>query len=174
MGHIEREGDVLGEHLVNALDHVFGRTCLVACAPLVEPSAPELRAHLRCVGAQFAETTELLVDVCPGTEVHRPHQVVESVLGEVAGPVTLEEHRADLPPLLVLGVPVFFQQVADSADIWLVFAVAAILVLYLHHDDRSAALYGQRGELPGHLFLKHLHALHEVRILLTQTDVLLL
>ena len=146
----------------------------MACSPLVKPPAPELRAHLRSVGTQFAEAFELLVDVGACAEVHRPHKVVEAVLGEVARPVALEENRTNLVALLVLGVPISLEQIADGTDVRFVLAIAAILVLYLHHDDRSTMLYGQRGELLSDFLLEDLHTLHEKRILLAQTDVLLL
>ena len=146
----------------------------MAGSPLVEPSAPELRAHLRGVGTQLTETSELLVDIGTGAEVHRPHQVIESVRGEVACPVALEEHGPHTLALFVLCVPIRLEQITDSTDVRLVLAVAAILVFYLHHDDRATALDGQRSELLSHLLLEDLHALHEEWILLTQTDILLL
>ena len=166
MGHVEREGDALREHLVHALDHVLGRARLVAGAPLVEPSAPELRAHLRRVGAQLAQAAELLVDVGARAEVHGPRQVVEAVLLEVARPVALEQLN-----LLAIDAT---QTVAYLRDVGLVLAIRAVLVLHLYHDDGAAILNGQRLQLLAHLLLEDLHALHEVGVALAQADVLLL
>ena len=138
----------------------------MACPPLVEPSAPELGAHLRGVGAELAEAAELFVDVCSRAEVHRPDEVVEAVLGEVARPVALEEGHLVEARLL--------HDVAYLADVGLVFAIRAVLVLNLHHYYRSAVLYRQRGELLAHLLLEQAHALHEIGVLLAQADVFLL
>ena len=83
MGHVEGERDVLVEHLLQACHHILGVACLVLTSPVVEPSAPELRAHERGVGAQLLQAAELVVDVGTGTEVHRPYEVVEGVELEV-------------------------------------------------------------------------------------------
>ena len=104
----------------------------MARAPLVEPPAPVFGAHQRRRGAQLPP--ELVVDVGPGAEVHRPYKVVEPVLGEVAGPVALEQRH--------VGKARGAHGVAYGGHIGLVFAVRAILILYLHHDDGASALYG--------------------------------
>ena len=93
VGHIEREADALREHLVHTFNHILGRAGLMAGTPFVEPTAPELGAHLGRIGSQFAQAAELLVDVGTGAEVHGPCQVVESVLLEVARPVALEQSQ---------------------------------------------------------------------------------
>ena len=134
--------------------------------PLVEPSAPELRTHLGCVGTQLTQTAELLVDVGTCAEVHRPCQVFQTVLLEVAGPVALEESH-----LVAVDAA---QTVANLRHVRLVLTVRTILVLHLHHDDGATILDGERSELLAHFSLENLHALHEVGVLLAQTDVLLL
>ena len=54
VGHVKREADAALQHLRDAIDHGLCTARLVATTPLVEPSAPELRAHLRAVGTQLA------------------------------------------------------------------------------------------------------------------------
>ena len=103
MCHIEGEGDALGKHLVDTVHHILSRTCLMAGSPLVEPSAPEFRAHKGRVGTELAQPTELVVDIGSRAEVHGPHQVIQSVLLEVGVPVALEQ-GGGLAPVLI---PVF-------------------------------------------------------------------
>ena len=138
----------------------------MAGAPFVEPSAPELRAHQRRLRPQFAQTAELTVDVGAGAEVHCPHQIVQSVECEVARPVALEERN------LVESRPAHY--VAYGTHVSLVLAVGAIFVLHLHHDYRSSVLNGERSELFAHLRHELGYAVHEVRVLLAQTYILLL
>ena len=138
----------------------------MACTPLVEPSTPELGAHLWTVRAKFTKTLKLRVDVGTRTEVHRPQKVIETVLREIRSPVALEERE--------ILAPVFAQIVADSGDVRLILAIASVFVLHLHHDDRTAVLDCERGELFRHFLLKDIHSLHEVRIAGAQLDVFLL
>ena len=164
--HVEREANALRKHFVHAIDHVFRIACFMACAPFVEPSRPEFRTHLRSIGTQLTKTTELIVDVSTCAEVHCPHQIVQSVLLEVRTPVALEESQ-----LLAIDAT---QTIPDSTHVRLVLAIATIFVLHLHHDDRSTLLNGKPCKLLAHLLLEDFHAFHEVRVLLTQADVLLL
>ena len=166
VSHIEREADALRQHLVHTLYHILRRARLVAGTPLVEPAAPELRAHLWGVGPQLAEATELLVDVRTRAEVHRPRQVIEAVLLEVARPVALEQRQ--------LRAVDAAQAIPYLTDVGLVLAIASVFVLHLDHDDRTSVLNGQRLQLLAHLLLEYLHTLHEVRVAFAQANVLLL
>ena len=94
VGHIEGETDVLGEHLVDSIDHVLGRAGLMVGTPFVEPAAPEFRAHQRGIRAELFEALELFIDVGTCTEVHGPDEVIETVEFEVGGPVALEKNGA--------------------------------------------------------------------------------
>ena len=71
VSHIQREADVFLQHLVHAVHHVLCGTSLVVGSPLVEPSAPELRAHQWCIRAKFFQAGELVVDIRTCTKVHR-------------------------------------------------------------------------------------------------------
>ncbi len=115
VGHVEAEGDIFREHLVDTLDHVFCRTGLMVCSPFVEPSAPEFRAHQRAFRTQLLKFGELLVDVCARSEVHGPDQVVESVFGEVGCPVALEEGH--------VVAEVLAEHIADVGHVRLVLAI---------------------------------------------------
>ena len=163
--HIEAKGDVLHQHLPQAGHHVLGIARLMGAAPVVEPSAPELRAHQRRRGTQLLQSAELAVDVRARAEVHRPQQVIEGVLLEVAAPVALEE--GDVGPAHLA------QHVTHGTDVGLVGAVAAELVLHLHHNDGAATGYLQVGKLPRQRGLELAHALHEVRVERAEADVLL-
>ena len=167
VGHVEREADAAVQHLRDAIDHCFGTTCLVATAPFVEPSAPELRAHLGRVRTQLTQLLELVVDVGTGTEIHRPCEVIKAVLGEIGTPVALEERE-------VRGLPCCANNVAHGAHVRLVLAIGAIFVLHLHHDDGTAFLDGEVTQLLCQLRLELLGALHEERILLAKAYVLFL
>ena len=139
----------------------------MATAPLVEPSAPKLRTHLRAVGAQLTELLELLVNIRSRAEVHRPYKVIKTILREVRAPVALEQRDGG-------GLPRLPDDIPDSTNICLILAIATIFVLHLHHDDGTALVDGQVSELLAHLLFEDLEAFHEVRILLAQTDILLL
>ena len=154
------------QHVTHAIHHVLGTACLVASSPLVEPSAPELRAHQGTVGTQLLESAELVVDVGTRTEVHRPGQVVQSVLGKVGTPVTLEEFH--------LVKAALAHHIAYGTDVLLVLAVAAVFVLHLYHDDGATLLDGQVTQLFAYLGLKLLQAFHEEGVFLAQAYVLLL
>ena len=166
VGHIKGEADALGQHFVHAVHHILGRACLVPCAPFVEPSAPEFRAHLGRIGSEFAQTAELLVDVGSGAEVHCPGEVIKGVLLEVGIPVALEERH--------LVKTAFADDVPNLAHIFLVRAVRTVFVLHLHHDDGATVLYGQRSQLLAHFALEQTDSFHEVWVRLAQADVLLL
>ena len=133
-------------------------------SPLVEPSAPKLGAHERRLGTQLLESGELLVNVGARAEVHCPDKVVEAVVLEVGCPVALE--KGDV------GAEVLAQHVADCGHVRLVGAVAAVFVLHLNHDDRSALVYGEVADLPGHFLLEEVHALEEVGVGFAQAYVL--
>ncbi len=83
VSHVEREGYASVEHLRDAVHHSLSAACLVASSPFVEPSAPELRAHLGAVGTQLAQFAELVVDIGTRAEVHRPREVIQAVLCEI-------------------------------------------------------------------------------------------
>ncbi len=166
VGHVEGEGDVFVEHLAQSVDHLPAAARLVASAPFVEPSAPEFGAHLGRLGAQFAQAAELVVDVGARAEVHRPHEVVEPVLGEVGAPVALEERH-----LVEARVA---DDVAHFADVGFVLAVGAVFILHLHHDDGSALLDGEPAYLFAHLLFEDAQSLHEVGVALAQAYVFFL
>ena len=165
VSHIEREGDALREHFVETFDHILGSTGLMLAAPLVEPSAPKLRAHFGSIGTQFAETTELVIDVGSRAEVHGPDEIVETIVGEIARPVALEQ--------LHFVEAYFAQRIANSADIRLIDTVGTIFILDLHHDDGTSLVDGEVSHLFGHLRLEDLQTLHKIGIEFAQTNVFL-
>ena len=138
----------------------------MASAPLVKPSAPELRAHQWPIGTQLAKCAKLIVDVGTSAKVHSPQKVVQSVAGEIGTPVALEE--------LHLVEAALTDDVPHLTDVSFVFAVAAVFVLDLHHDDRSSLVYSKVANLFGHLLLKLCQPFDKKRILLAQPYVLLL
>ena len=166
VGHIEAERDAFRQHLFDAGNHVGGWTGLMVGAPFVKPSAPELGAHQRGIGAQLLQTGELLVDIGARTEIHGPDQVVQTVEGEIAGPVALEH--------LHILAEIAAEHVAYGCHILLVLAIRAIFVLDLHHDDRAAVLCSESFHLLGHLLLEEVDAFKEIGVAFAQTDVLFL
>ena len=135
-------------------------------SPFIKPTAPELRTHLRCIRTHLAQSLKLVVDIGTRTEVHGPSQIIKTIVEEVGRPVALEETYLIKTALL--------HNITDSAHVRFVLTIRTIFILNLHHDDRAPILDGQRSQLLAHLFLKDFHTLHEIRILLTQTDILLL
>ena len=166
MGHIERETDTFREHLIHTIHHRLGRPRLVLGTPFVEPSAPEFRTHLRGIGAQLSQPFKLLINVGSRTEIHRPRQVVETVLGEVTRPVALEEYQL----VTVDGT----QTVANLRNVGFILSIGTVLVLHLHHDDGATTLDGQRCQLFSHFLLELFHAFHKEGVTLTKPYVFLL
>ena len=166
MSHVEREADASLQHLVDAGNHVGRWACLVTGSPLIEPAAPELRAHERRVGTHLLEAGKLLVDIAAGAKVHSPQQVVETIKVEIARPVTLEQCE--------VGTIQSTQSVAYLTHILLVLTIRAILVLDLHHDDGPTMSNGEREKLLCNLGFKPRNASHEIRVALAQAYVLLL
>ena len=146
----------------------------MASTPLIKPSTPEFRAHFWSIRTKLTKTTELAVDIGTGTKVHCPNKVIESILSEVRSPVALEQSRTYEFAIGILLIPVSFQHIAYFANISFVFAIRAILIFHLNHDDRTTILNGQRSKLLCNLLFKNLHSLHEVRVLLTKADIFFL
>ena len=134
--------------------------------PFVEPTAPEFRTHQRAVGTKLFQFGKLLVDVGTCTEVHGPDQIVESVQGEVRGPVALEQGD------VISKVGTY--DVSDLGYITLIFSVRSIFVFYLYHDDGTAIGNRQVFHLLGYGFFKQSYTLNEVRIGFAQADILFL
>ena len=166
MGHIEREADALRQHLVHTIDHLICWSCLVIGTPLVKPTTPEFRAHLWGIRTQFAQTLELLVNIRTRTEVHGPYEVIETILLKIRTPVALEKGN-----LITIDAT---QTITNRRHIGLILTIRAIFILDLYHDDRTTVLNSERCQLFTYFLLENLYALHEVRILLAQTDILLL
>ena len=131
--------------------------------PVVEPAAPELAAHQRCVRACFLQIRELGVDVGACPEINRPKQVVQAVELERRTPVALEQRhvREDGSP----------HNVADVGDVFLIRRVGTVFVLHLHHDDVSAARHLQVGQLLAHLVHINLHTFQEIGVAGTQFHI---
>ena len=138
----------------------------MVCTPFVKPTAPELGTHQGAVGTHLFQFGKLLVDVGSRSEVHRPYQVIKSVVEEIRGPVALK-HRD-----IIAEIPA--QHVADFRDILLVLAIRAIFILDLHHYDRPTVGYGQVSDLLGHLLLKLVYTFKKPGIGLTQAYILFL
>ena len=133
MSHVERKGDILAQHLVNAFYHCLCRSRFMTCTPFVKPATPELRTHQWRLRSKLFETLKLCIDIRTCAEIHRPDQVVESVVLEVAGPIALKQRY--------FVKARSFHNIANLADILLVYAVGTIFIFYLHHDDWSTILY---------------------------------
>ena len=70
--HIERERDMAVQHVFNTGNHHPGIARLVLSSPMIEPSAPELAAHQRSIGARLFQFLELCIDIGSCPEVDRP------------------------------------------------------------------------------------------------------
>ncbi len=160
VSHIQTERDVPVEHILDALYHIFCRTCLMFASPVVEPSAPELATHQRSFGAKFFKFFKLLVDIGACSKVHGPNQVIERVIGEVTAPVTLKQRY--------IGKTGFTNQVAHGRDIRFVDSIRTVFILYLYHDNISPFIHLQRSQLLTDLFHKDAYPFHIIGIERTQ------
>ena len=134
MSHVERKGDILAQHLVNAFHHSLCRSRFMTCSPLVKPATPELRTHQWRLRSKLFETLKLCIDIRTRTEIHGPKQVVKAIILKVAGPIALKQRY--------FVKARSFHNIANLADILLVDAVRTIFIFYLHHDDWPTILYG--------------------------------
>ena len=66
------------------------------------------------------------------------------------------------------------QDIPYVGDVFLVYAIRAIFIFHLNHDNRTAALYRQVANLLCNLLLKLLYAFKKVWVVLAQTYVFLL
>ncbi len=99
-----------------------------AGVPVVKPAAPELAAHEGAILLEILQRQDL---GHVGAEVGYGQKLGQSAAAEhpTAGAVRGEEGAVDA---------VFAVDVHHLAEVGLVVAVAAVLVLHLHHDDTAA------------------------------------
>ena len=164
--HIEREGDMAVQHVLDTGNHHPGIARLVLASPMVEPSAPELAAHQRSIGACLFQLLELGIDISSCPEVDRPDQIIQTVQLESRAPVTLEQR--DIRKACRL------HRIADIGDIRLVGSICPILVLDLYHDDIPAPGHLQVSQLLADLVHEQLRPFEEIGIVGTELDILLL
>lgn len=91
MGHVEAERNLVLEHVTDAVNHHPSRSGFMFSSPMVEPAAPELAAHQRCIRPELLQTDKLFPDVGSCSEIHRPQQVVQTIVREIRIPVALEK-----------------------------------------------------------------------------------
>ncbi|CDD39414.1 unknown [Collinsella sp. CAG:398] len=142
MEHVEVDAVTNLEALAHAIGEVLSIAANHVLAPAIEPAIPELHAHEGPVLAM------LLVEGLEGSEVLRgtrtevascEHVVVDEGAGAQAtapravGGAERHVHAA------------LDHEVADGAQVVLIFAIRAVLILDLHHDDvatmRNLALH---------------------------------
>ena len=132
--HIEIDAGPFQErfHLLRQILRIPGDDLL---PPPVKPSIPELHTHQRPVSAiPFQKCLQhIQVLIRPGTEVgRRQHAVLHQTSrrqGRIPGAVGGKQRYLR---------PVLLHQAFDLPQIFLVISKGAVLILYLHHDDRAA------------------------------------
>ena len=127
--HVEIEARVDVKKIFNLARNAVRAASVMFLAPVVEPAAPELGAHLRGVLMESVHGVEYLGRA--RTEVQRLEHIGERAAGEHAVVVAVggEEHN------LCAAVE---HQLFDISEIFLVVAVAAVFVLDLHRDYVAA------------------------------------
>ena len=128
MRHVEREADAVGEHPVYRTEELaVAFRVVVRLSPRVEPRGIVLRAHQRTLRLVFADDLEALLGV--GAEVRRLEKLgEESVLHD---PRRIARVERNLEARVNHGL-------AERSHVRDVAAVESVLVLDLHHQDRSA------------------------------------
>ena len=129
MEHVEIEARVNVKKIFNLACNAVRASSVMFLAPVVEPAAPELGAHLRGVLVESVHGVEYLGRA--RTKVQRLEHIGERAAGEHAVVVAVggEEHN------LCAAVE---HQLFNISEIFLVVAVAAVFILNLHRDYISA------------------------------------
>ena len=134
--HVQVDGPAELQELAHGVRQVLGVAPDDVLAPAVEPAVPELHAHERPVLAvllvEGLELGEVLARA--GAEVAGDEDVVvdERACAQASAPRTVRGAQGDIHPAVE-------HEVADAAQVLLVLAVGAVLVLHLHHEDVSTA-----------------------------------
>ncbi len=136
VGHVEAERRAVREHPADNLVGPRGRHAIVRLTPVVERARVEFAAGQRGVRPEPAELPEGAGGI--QREVRDREGARHGAAPERVGPVTGEERHREAGGA---------KRVADEAQVAVVVAVAAVLVLDLHEDDRAPARALQRGEL---------------------------
>ncbi len=129
--HVDVDRRTTLEQLVEAACGLLDRREVVVAPPVVEPAVPELRAHQRAgrlVPAQGVEALGRAGAERPGPVQLGDAAVLEHVVGRLVD--RRQGHRDADPPV----------DGDELAQVRLVGAVRAVLVLDLHQDDRAAAI----------------------------------
>ena len=133
--HIQVDARAELEGLAHAVGQILGIALDDVLAIAVEPAIPELHAHewpvLAMLLVERGERLEVLLGT--GAEVARGENIVldEGAGAQATAPGAIGGEQRDVDTALE-------HQVADGAQVILVLAVRAVLVLDLHHDDVAA------------------------------------
>ena len=135
MGHVDVHAHAVVQHVGQLRGSGLTGAGVVLLAPVIEPAVPELHAHLGLARQLALGHLQHLQGA--GAEVHGGQRSLDGAAGEphAGGPVGGHQQFVDAA---------LTQAVAQVGQVRLVVAVAAVLVLHLHHDHVASA-----GGLPG-------------------------
>ena len=138
--HVEREADAVVEHPADRTEELaVGLRVVMGLSPRVEPRGIVLRAHERTFRLVFADDLESLLGF--RSEVRRLEKLGdESVLHD---PRRIARVERNLEARVYDGLP-------ERSHVRDVAAVESVLVLDLHHEDRSASRDLKPRELTAH------------------------
>ena len=127
--HVEVHRTAAGEHFIKGSSSVVSLPDVVGFIPVVEPAVPELTAHsglIRPEGLEEGEVFLALAAKVGGGQIAVQGAAAQHIPG---GAVGGEVEAADLVVLV---------DVHHGLEVFLVIAVAAVLVFNLHHQDVAA------------------------------------
>ena len=133
--HVEVHAVTDLQALAHAVDEVLGIAANHVLAPAVEPAIPELHAHEGPVLAMLLVEGLEGGEVLGGTRAEVPggeHVILDERTGaQAAAPRAVGGAERHVHAALD-------HEIADGAQVVLILAVRAVLVLDLHHDDVAA------------------------------------
>ena len=156
MGHVEAERNLVLQHITDAVNHHPSRSGFMFSSPMVEPADPELAAHQRSIRPELLQTGKLFPDVGSCSEIHRPQQVVQTIVREIRIPVALEKRYTREAG--------FEQDILYLRNILFVSTIRTILILHLNHYDISAFRNLERGKFLTYPVQEKAHMVHIIRI----------
>ena len=134
--HVQVDGTAELKQLAHGVGQVLGIARDDVLAPAVEPAVPELHAHegppLAMLLMEGLELGEVLARAGPEVAGDEDVVVDERACAQASAPRTVGGAQGDIHPAVE-------HEVADAAQVLLVLAVGAVLVLHLHHEDVATA-----------------------------------
>ena len=153
------------KHIFNTRNHCFGITGFVFAPPMVEPSAPKLATHQRCIRTSFLQLLKLCINIGSCSEINCPNQIIQSVTLKSRTPVTLKQRY--------IGKTGSFDYITYIGYIFFVGSIGSVFIFHLYHNDISSAAHLQIRQFLTNLIHKEFCPFKEIGIIGAELDIFL-